>query len=502
MSSNERSRLLRLAKLKRARAKAGFIERVLKDEDGSHVEHNWHHLEWLKLTELHKYLLILASREHSKTQLAAIGQSLYEIGANPNVRIALISDVYEKSQARTRVLKSYIETDPDFKAEFPGVQIASKKGDEEFTVVRDRILKEPTVKSTYAGAPISGGRFDVIILDDIANLLANSQTPEARKKLRRWLYRDVMNSIARGGKIIILGTPQHLDDLHATVEVDARFHVAKYPGVDEEDTGWGHLGYREKNEARGITGPDALCLWPAMHSYADHMVKKANQADEFLSQQQLQSVPDTGLVYRRPLVESALERGKSVEYDPSAEQYIAVDPGYAKRCAMLAIQERGDRIEMWREHSFTQRDPDDVAEVVAEHCAEFGVGRVYIDAEDPGLASTIRKHCKNRGLWVAVVPVPFSTYKRLSIGATRWLLSHADSLAWKAEETIEHIPGHTRTVPSIFRAEVLDYALKAGTDDEPQKQNDHGPDAWHCFAIRWIAPWQNATNRAEKEEKE
>lgn len=82
-----------LARLKRARAKAEFIERVLKDEDGSHVEHNWHHLEWLRLTELHRYLLILAAREHSKTQLAAIGQSLYEIGANPNIRIALISEI-------------------------------------------------------------------------------------------------------------------------------------------------------------------------------------------------------------------------------------------------------------------------------------------------------------------------------------------------------------------------------------------------------------------------
>lgn len=488
-----------LARLKRARAKAEFIERVLKDEDGSHVEHNWHHLEWLRLTELHRYLLILAAREHSKTQLAAIGQSLYEIGANPNIRIALISDVYEKSQARTRVLKNYIETDQDFRREFPGVEIASKKGDEEFTVVRDRILKEPTVTSTYAGAPISGGRFELVILDDISNLLRNSQTPEARQKLKQWLYRDVVNSVARNGKLMILGTPQHNDDLHATVEKDHRFHVAKYPAVDEEDTGWGHLNYREKNEKRGITGNDAICLWPAMHDYATHVEKKTAQPDEFLSQQQLQSVPDTGLVYRRPLIDAAFENGKGVDYDPECEQFVAVDPGYAKRCAMLAVQERGDRVEVWKEHSFTQIDPDDVAVAVAEHCAEYGVVRVYLDAEDAGLAALIVKHCKAKGLSLGVKRIPFSKAKRQAINATRWMLSLNNTMAFGVSETVEHIPGTVRAVPSIFRAEIRDYALKAGTDDEPQKEADHGPDALTAYMSKHIPAWLKATGREEKE---
>lgn len=498
-NSTGRSQRLYLARLKRARAKAAFIERVLKDEGGGRVENNWHHLEWLKLAELHKYLLTEAAREHAKTNLLVVGNALYEIGANHNVRILIISDVYEKSQARTRVLKSYIEEDEDFRREFPGVAIRSKKGDEEFTVERERILKEPTVTSTYAGAPISGGRYDLILADDLVNLIKNSQTTEARAKLKRWWYRDVMNSLARGGRLAMLGTPQHSDDLHTTVEQDKRFHVAKYPGVDEEDTGWGHLGYREKNEARGITGDDAVCLWPAMHSYDTHMEKKESQYDEYLSQQQLQSVPDTGLVFRRPLVDAALERGKSVEYDPEAEQYLGIDPGYGKRAAMLAVQERGkDRVEMWAEHSFTQKDDDDIATVAAEHCKEYGVLRIYIDSEDPGLASTIAKHLKRRGLRTVVQPVPFNKYKRLSIKATRWLLGLGDTVAWKTDETIEHMPGRTQAVPSIFRAEIRDYALKKDTDDEPRKENDHGPDAWTAYASKWVSAWLKATGQEGK----
>ena len=484
--------------MKRAAHKALFIERVLKHEEtGERVRNNWHHLEWLKLAEEYRYLLLEAAREHSKTSLLVIGECLYEMGADPNTRILIISDVYEKSQARTRVLKDYIEQDEDYAAEFPGVEIARKSGDEEFTLVRDRNLKEPTVTSTYAGAPISGGRYDRILADDLVNLIRNSQTPEAREKLKRWWYRDVMNSLTRRGRLSMLGTPQHSDDLHSVVEADARFHVAKYPGVDEEDTGWGNLGYREKNAARGITGKNAICLWPAMHDAKAHEDKKANQYDEYLSQQQLQSVPPGGLVYPRSLVDAAFERGKSVVPDANAAQFLAIDPGYGKRAVMLKIQERaGDHIDMWGEESFTQRDDDYIADAVIEHCKKWTVQGIYIDAEDPGLAAAIDRELRAAGLRVAIQPVPFSKFKRLSIKTTRWLL-RGDRVAWKGEETMVHMPGRKSLEPSIFRAENRDYALKPGEDDMPAKGDDHGPDAWTAYAARWVEAWLRATNQDE-----
>lgn len=466
------------------------------EETGERVHNSWHHLEWAALAESHRYLLLEAAREHSKTSFMVIGQCLYEIGADPNVRILVISDVYEKSQARTRVLKHYIDRDADYRAEFPNVEITHRSGDEDFTVRRDRILKEPTVTSTYAGAPISGGRYDIILADDLVNLIKNSATPDAREKLKRWWYRDVMNSLTRRGRLGMYGTPQHSDDLHNDVEADARFHVAKYPGVDEDDTGWGNLGYREKNEARGIRGLDATCLWPEMHSRKTHEDKKENQYDEYLSQQQLQSVPPGGLVWPRSLVDAALERGKAVAPDREAAQFLAIDPGYGKRAAMLKVQERtGDRIEMWGEESFTQRDDDYIARVVVDHCREWKVQEIYIDAEDPGLAGAIARDLDASGLGTAIVRVSFQKYKRLSLKTTRWLLK-GGRVSWRAEETFVHRPGYKRNEDSLFRKEVRDYALKPGEDDMPAKGDDHGPDAWTAYAARWVSAWLEATGQA------
>lgn len=482
----------------RAHGKALLNERWFSDAQGRPHENNWHHIEWLELAERHRKALIEAAREHSKTQLFAILEPLVEMGLDTNIRILLISDVHEKSQERTRVLREHIEKNERYREDCPHVRIVRKDGDSKFWLERDRYyLKEATVTSTYAGAPISGGRYDLIIADDLVNYLLNASTPGKRQKLKRWWNDEVMNSVAEGGRVWVIGTHQHHDDLYEEVKRDPSFATAIYPAVDEEDTGYGHLGYIEKNKE--VEGADATVLWPAMHDYAAHMAKKDHPAthDSYLRQQQQLAVPETGLVYRKPLMDRAFENGKHISYNEDAAQFIGLDPGYGIRASMLCIQESaGDRVELWREHSFTHMADDDIARVVVAHCKEYGVAIIYIDEEDPGLAASIRKELKAEGVSCGVQRVPFNKYKRLSIKATRWLLE-TGRVAWGSDDTTVHTPGRTMREPSIFRREVTSYALKDGEDDMPQKEDDHGPDAWVAYAARWIKPWLRATGERE-----
>lgn len=486
---------LKKLRLRRARRKARFNELAFTDTFGGLILNNWHHDEWFDLTEAYDRLLIEAAREHAKTEIFGKALPLFEIGVNPNVRILIVSATFDQAAQRTRVLREHIERNENYRAIFPDVRIVSKKGDEQFTVERDRILKEPTVLSTYAGGAIPGYRFDIVILDDLVNFLLNSTTGAKREKLHRWVSDEVLNSVAKGGKVWVIGTRQHHDDEYERLKEDARFHSVTYPAVDEEDL----LGYREKNAAMGVDpdSPDASCLWPPMHDHASLMAKKEANPDSFARQQQQVAIPETGLVLRRELVDAAFERGKSVAYDGEAAQFVAIDPGYGNRAAMLAIQERaGDRIDKWLEYSFTQMEDDPIAEVVAEHCVNHNVQVVYIDAADPGLAASIKRHLKRRGAVARVQPVPFGKYKRFAIKATRWLLaSGADRVSWGSADTIVHTPGRTTTEPSLFRKEVRDWPLKEGEEDEPMKGDDHGPDAWLAYAARWIGAWLKATGQ-------
>ena len=487
--------------LRRARRKARFNEVAFTDTFGEPIENNWHHTEWFDLSELHDRLLIEAAREHAKTEIFGKALPLFEIGVNRNIRILIISATFDQAVQRTRVLREHIEKNDAYRAIFPDLRIDSKKGDEQFTVRRDRILKEPTVYSTYAGGPIPGYRFDVVICDDLVSYLLNSTTTAKRAKIRRWWDDEVMNSVARAGKVWVIGTRQHHDDLYETVKADPDFHAATYPALDEDDV----LGYREKNEALGrqITGHDVLCLWPAMHDFAKLDAKRKKAPDSFARQQQQVAIPETGLVWRRELTDPAFERGKGVRPQKTAAQFLALDPGYSKRAALLAIQERtGDRIDLWGEYSFTEMDDDTIARVVVAHCKEWGVGAVYMDAEDPKLAKAISRDLENARLdgGTEIIRVPFGNYKLAGIEATRWLLA-SGRVSWRGETTTVYRPGGTTVEKSIFRKETRDYALDPNNEGHPLKDDDHGPDAWTAYAYRWIEPWLEATEKQREEEK-
>lgn len=474
---------------RRAARKARLNELWFNDAFGNPQVNSWAHETIFELYERHKWLLLEMPREHGKTQAVAITLPLIEMKLNPNIRICLISDIHEKSAERARVLREHIETNEAYRALDPQINIVRKNGDYEFTVDRQVIVKEPTVRSTYSHAPIAGGRYDLLICDDVTSWLYNSNTAYKRDKLHRWFMDEVLNSVAPGGRVVVIGTRQTHDDEYERLKADQRFHAVAFPAIDES--------YRERNEVRGVTGNDALCLWPEGHDYESLMAKKAADENSFQRQQMLVAIPETGLVYQRHLVDKALERGKEVEPDPEATQLLCLDPGYGKRAALLAAQETtGDSVEVWKEYSFTQCHDDTISEVVVEHCRDWGVRGVYLDAADPGLGAAIKRDLRAAGLSAKVVPVPFGKYKSLSISAIRWLLS-TGKLSLKGEVTTVYTPGRRTVEDSIFRKEIRDYALKEGEDDVPIKGDDHGPDALAAGMVRWIAPHLRATGQSD-----
>lgn len=461
------------------------------------MKNNFHHKQWFELAEKHDRLLIEAAREHGKTQLFAITLPLLEMKLKRDIRILLISDVFDKSTERARVLREHIAVNDKFRSSRPMLKVARKNGDSEFMLDRSLILKEPTVRSTYAGGAISGGRYDLIIADDLVNYLLNSNTTGKRNKLRRWWADEVLNSIAEGGRIWVIGTRQHHDDLYEMIKADSQFHSAAYPALDET----GGLGYREENEKQGITGDDAMCLWPQKHGYEALAAKRKANPDSFSRQQMLVAIPETGLVWRRELTDPAFERGKRVRPQKTAAQFLALDPGYSKRAALLAIQERtGDRIDLWGEYSFTEMDDDTIARVAVAHCKEWKVRAVYMDAEDPKLAKAIERDLQNASLDIEIVRVPFGNYKLAGIEATRWLLG-SGRVSWRGETTTVYRPGGTTVEKSIFRKETRDYALDPNNEGYPLKDDDHGPDAWTAYAYKWIEAWLEADEKSSRQEE-
>lgn len=353
----------------------------------------------------------------------------------------------------------------------------------------------------FRGLKLEENRPDFLVIDDIdeeADTLATTLKKIAAltKKVLPAGSSDLAVLFAQN-LVIVDGVASRLAGVS---EYEADFLKDRY--LNGPVPAVANMEYEERDNRIHITSGTAS--WEGQDLKTCEEQVAAWGLEAFLSEAQHEvSVPVGTLVYR--LFQSALDRGKDVQPNRQSEQFLGIDPGYSKRAAMLAVQERGDNVEMWKEWSFHRCEDDHVARVAAEHCLEWDVRTVFHDAESPELGAAIRKHLNllyeplNRKP-PRVDSVAFGKYKRLAIKATRWLLQMG-AVAWGAETTEYHEPVgddyKVSEVPGVFRSEVRKYQLVPGKDDEAQKTDDHGPDAFHSFMARWVPEY---LKHAEKED--
>lgn len=153
---------------------------------------------------------ILLPRNHLKTSICTIGKSIQEMLKNPNIRILIANQIWDKSREMLSEIKQHLEG----KSILPHIfgAFKSEKWNTDNIVInqRTKALKEPTVSTTGVEAESTGGHYDLIFLDDLMGL-QNSQTPEQREKVKRF-RRSMIDLLEPEGTLVEIGTRWHLDD--------------------------------------------------------------------------------------------------------------------------------------------------------------------------------------------------------------------------------------------------------------------------------------------------
>lgn len=214
-------------------------------------KNNWHHnlwydildnkvvqnddtglLEWNCTPKHNKKIMILAPRSHSKSTVFTVNYPLKEIVSNPNVRIVIVSNTAENAEAFLREIKAHIEREDNTKpVDFVSVhgvlvpRFQEKWTDKAIIVQRsDLRLKDPTVSAVGSGGSILSRRADIIICDDILNP-ENTRTPEQRAKVKSWFHEVLMPVLVPTGRLIVVGTLWHDQDLYSELMEDEDFDV-------------------------------------------------------------------------------------------------------------------------------------------------------------------------------------------------------------------------------------------------------------------------------------
>jgi hypothetical protein len=181
--------------------------------------------------------MILGFRGAAKTTYCTVTRAIGEILINPDVRILFASDAAEQAKTFLRGVKQHFEENETLRDIFGDFVAGARVWAEGEIVVnrRRKIMNESTITCVGTDTTLPGRHFDIIVGDDIVTD-DNSQTPGQRTKVHNWFYRTLLPCLDPQGRMWILGTRWHEEDLYSWLQSEdykeAWLHV---PALDEND---------------------------------------------------------------------------------------------------------------------------------------------------------------------------------------------------------------------------------------------------------------------------
>jgi phage terminase large subunit-like protein len=132
-------------------------------------------------------------------------------------------------------LKKEFETNTELIADF-GISPGYPWTETKFFLQRTGRLKDPSVEAIGIGQAITGGRFDLIVCDDILSD-KNTLTPEMREKVESWFFGTLEPVLTPDGQFLVIGTCKHYEDLYTKIaKLGTGFTVDIKPAILNEQT--------------------------------------------------------------------------------------------------------------------------------------------------------------------------------------------------------------------------------------------------------------------------
>ena len=173
---------------------------------------------WIDRPSIRK--LGLVPRDHLKTSVWTIANSIKRIAENPNIRILLGNETATNSQHFLRRIEAVFERCDLFRWLFPEIIpdfTKTKWSETEMLVARDIDYPESTVEAIGVGGAVVSRHYNLIKLDDLVGKEA-SESPEIMKKTIDW-YQYCESLLEKPqDEINTCGTRWAFNDLYAWIE--------------------------------------------------------------------------------------------------------------------------------------------------------------------------------------------------------------------------------------------------------------------------------------------
>jgi len=204
-----------------------------------------------------KQYLLLWPRGHAKTTAVTFNYVSWLVGNYPDIHVNIVTKTASLAEEILTALITRFETDVKYRQVFGELKPrpTRKWTNREIIVDRDEISKDPTLKATGLMGPITGGRSDLIVCDDIIDE-ENIRTRLQMEKVSTWFNKVLYPTLYPWGAIISIGTRWSYADIYAELLEKWKPHTDIKQAieiVDGEETGrvlWPEYWSLEKLEKR------------------------------------------------------------------------------------------------------------------------------------------------------------------------------------------------------------------------------------------------------------
>jgi len=162
--------------------------------------------------------MVIVPRTHRKTYLLTYAHAVRRVVCDPNVRILIVTAQDKTAKMMMNILKKQFTDNKSFAHFFPEFAMDPNTGTQYDFVhpMRTMIEQNPTVRTTYTGAPILGGRADIIICDDAVaeDKVANPELADKNNTHINELV-PILDINPTYDMMFVFGTPKSHNDYYA-----------------------------------------------------------------------------------------------------------------------------------------------------------------------------------------------------------------------------------------------------------------------------------------------
>jgi hypothetical protein len=211
-------------------------------KDPAHIQLIAKHLEMLERGDI-KRLAVFMPPRHGKSMLCSEFFPAWYLGNNPNEFVIQSTYAQELADDFGRKVRNQVVS-PDFNSVFPQVGLRS----DSTSAKRFHTVQGGTYSAVGAGGAITGRGAHLLIIDDPIKGREDAESAVQRKNLIEWYKAVAYTRLQPGGKIIIVQTRWHQEDLAGYIlnESGEDWKVLDLPAIDDSGNALWPEAYSKK----------------------------------------------------------------------------------------------------------------------------------------------------------------------------------------------------------------------------------------------------------------